>query len=114
VGKCYLSWYNTTPATIPNGAVLFELKFNGVAGAEYHQLDTQTPGYCEYSDINGQIIFSTWINGMLLYSITNNYCPTTNSIIYSGGSTYFSISASGNAWLIYGRKALMVEIPGLP
>jgi hypothetical protein len=95
-GKVYLSWSRTTAATIANGAVLVELKFNGITGSSPLTWDTQTPGYCEYSDVNGLIIFSTWTNGnVTVYQppiITSNPVDKT---IYSGGSTTFSVSATG-------------------
>lgn len=96
-GKLYMTWSRTTAATIANGAVLVELKFNGVTGSTPLTWDTQTPGYCEYSDLTGQIIFSTWTNGnVTVYQpplITSN---PVNKTIYAGGSTTFSVTATGN------------------
>ncbi len=95
-GKVYITWSRTTAATITNGAVLLELKFNGVTGTSALTWDTQTPGNCEYSDVNGLIVFSTWTNGnVTVYQppvITNNPADKT---IYSGGSTTFSVTATG-------------------
>ena len=95
-GNLYLTWSRTTAATIANGAVLVELKFNGVTGSSALTWDMQTPGYCEYSDINGLIIFSTWTNGnVTVYQPPIITANPTNKTIYSGGSTTFSVSANG-------------------
>jgi len=97
-GKVYLTWSNTTAATIANGAVLLELKFIGITGSSTLTWDTQTLGNCEYSDISGLVIFSTFTNG----NVTVNQPPSItvhpiNKSIHSGGSTSFSISAVGTA-----------------
>ncbi len=95
-GTVYLTWSNTMASTIANGGLLIELKFTGIPGASTLTWDTQTPGNCEYTDINGQVIFSTWTNG----SATINTPPAitadpVNKTIYAGGSTSFSVSAIG-------------------
>ena len=96
-GHVYLTWSRTTAATIANGAVLIELKFTGIPGASPLTWDTQTPGNCEYSDINGLIIFSTWTGG----NATVNQPPVinanpVNTSIYAGGNASFSVAASGS------------------
>ena len=95
-GSVYLTWSNTTAATIASGGLLIELKFTGTPGASTLTWDTQTPGNCEYSDLSGLVIFSTWTNG----NATINTPPSiiadpVNKTIYAGGSTSFSVSASG-------------------
>ncbi len=95
-GKVYLAWSNTSAATIPTGGLLVELKFTGVTGTSPLTWDTQTPGNCEYSDLDGLVIFSTWNNG----NVTVNQIPAitlspVNRTIYAGGSTTFSVTASG-------------------
>ncbi len=95
-GKVYLTWSNITAATIATGGVLFELKFTGIPGTSPLTWDTQTAGNCEYSDINGLVIFSTWTNG----NATINTPPAitthpVNKTIYAGGSTTFSVTATG-------------------
>ncbi|MCX6303434.1 MAG: cohesin domain-containing protein [Bacteroidetes bacterium] len=95
-GSVYLTWSNITAATIANGGLLTELKFAGVPGASTLIWDTQTTGNCEYSDVSGQVIFSTWTNG----NATINTPPaiTTdplNRTIYASGSTSFSVSGTG-------------------
>lgn len=95
-GKVYLTWSNTSAATIPTGGILIELKFTGIPGTSTFTWDTQTPGNCEFSDLNGQVIFSTWNGG----SATINTPPAItehpgNKTTYSGGSATFSVTATG-------------------
>jgi hypothetical protein len=95
-GKLYLTWSNTVAATIAGGKTLLRVKFNGTPGTSALNWDTQTVGNCEYSDLSGQVIFSTWNNG----SVTINSPPaiTTqplNQTIYAGGSTTFYAGATG-------------------
>lgn len=95
-GKVYLTWSNTTAATIATGGTLVELNFIGSPGTSALTWDTQTTGNCEYSDINGQIIFSTWING----GATINTQPSVSThpvdqTIYAGGSIGFSVAGAG-------------------
>ncbi|MHC1776589.1 MAG: beta strand repeat-containing protein [Lentimicrobium sp.] len=95
-GNVYLVWSNTSAANIANGQTLVELKFDGIPGSSTLNWDSQTPGNCEYSDVNGLIIFSTWTNG----NATINTPPaiTTQPVdrtIYSGGNTTFSVQAAG-------------------
>ncbi len=95
-GTVYLTWSNIAAATIPTGGLLVELKFTGVPGVSPLTWDTQTPGNCEYSDLTGLVIFSTWTNG----NATINTPPSigthpVNQSIYAGGSTSFSVAASG-------------------
>ena len=95
-GKVFITWTNTAEATIASGGLLLELKFTAVPGSSSLTYDTQTYGNCEYVDLSGQLIFSTWNNG----SVTINSPPLVlsnpeNKSIYASGSTSFSISASG-------------------
>ena len=97
-GKVYLTWSNNSAATIATAGLLVELKFTGITGTSSLTWDTQTTGNCEYSDINGLVIFSTWTNG----NITINQPPAltnqpVNQSIYAGGSTSFSVAATGTS-----------------
>jgi hypothetical protein len=94
--KVFITWSNTSAATISTGAPLLELKFNGTPGVSALTWDTQTSGNCEYSDLSGQVIFSTWNNG----NATVNLPPAIgtqpeNQVVYAGGSTSFSVAATG-------------------
>ena len=95
-GKIYLSWSRTTTATIAIGDTLINLVFTGVTGVSTLIWDVGVQGSCEYNTGDGLIIFSTWVNG----GVTVNQPPqiTTqpaNRTIYSGGSTAFSVVATG-------------------
>lgn len=95
-GKVYFTWSRLTAATIANGAVLIELKFTGVTGSTALTWDTQTGGNCEYSDINGLVIYSTWSNGnATIHQIPSITTHPVNKTTFSGGSTSFSIATTG-------------------
>ena len=94
--KVFLTWLNTSAATIASGEALIELKFNSIPGTSPLTWDTQTLGNCEYSTLGAQVIFSTWNNG----NVTINLPPSIgdhpiNQSIYAGGSTTFSVTATG-------------------
>ena len=97
-GKVYITWASTTGATIATGGLMLEVVFTGIPGTSSLTWDTQTPGNCEYSDPNGLVIFSTWNNGNATIntppSVTGN---PVNRIIYAGGSTTFSVTATGTS-----------------
>lgn len=101
-GKIYLLWYGNAAATIPNGTSLIVLKFNGSVGTSAMAWDTQTPGNCEYVGFNGQILSSAWINGTAtLYQSPVIISHPTDVLLYKGGNTIFSVSATGAnlSWL---------------
>jgi hypothetical protein len=62
VNKVYISWASSDPADIGNGT-LFQLKFASIPNVSTSLTwDNLTPGSCEYSDINGNIITSFYTN----------------------------------------------------
>lgn len=91
-----LSWFSTTPLTLGNSSTLIELLFNGIPGTSPMAWDTVTPGACEYSDLVGKVIYSTWVNGL-----TTVLPPPSISLqppdrtIPAGSNTSFPVSASG-------------------
>jgi hypothetical protein len=95
-GKVYLTWVSTTPATIPGGETLVQVIFTGVPGSSSLNWDTGTPGNCEYSDADGLILFSTWNNGnATIYQPPLINTHPEDKTMYAGGSTTFSVSATG-------------------
>jgi hypothetical protein len=62
--KVIISWANTTAANIGDGK-LMDIRFSGVTGNSNLTWDTQTSGNCEYSDVNGNILPSSFTNGAI-------------------------------------------------
>ena len=60
--RIIMSWANTAAANIGNGK-LMDLRFSGITGNSNLTWDTQISGNCEYSDINGNILPSSYTNG---------------------------------------------------
>jgi hypothetical protein len=95
-GKVYMTWSRTSVANLGNGT-LVELKFDAVPGSSPMTWDTQTPGACEYSNLNGGIIEAVYTNG----TATVNTPPAVtshpvNKTILAGQSTTFAITATGS------------------
>ncbi len=61
-GECIISWASITPSNIGNGTLL-ELLFTSHVGSCNLTWDTNTQGNCEYSDIEGNVILSEYLNG---------------------------------------------------
>jgi len=95
-GKVFLTWYNTSPATIPGGDTLVQILFNGIPGTSALTWNTSIPGNCEYSDNEGYTLYSTWNNGSAtVYQPPLISTHPVNKIMYAGGSTTFSVAATG-------------------
>ncbi len=94
-GELFFSWANTAGINIGN-TTLFELVFNALSGSATVNFNTAVTGNCEFSDIYGDIINSTYTNGtvntMFPPSITQN---PVNRTVTAGQNTSFSVSASG-------------------
>ncbi|HOY32300.1 MAG TPA: hypothetical protein PKW80_10510 [Bacteroidales bacterium] len=95
-GKIFISWSNTADTTIANGSTLIELLFVSSPGTSNMTWDVVTPGNCEYSNAEGQIVYSTWTNGTLTFqqppAITSH---PVNKTTYGAGSTTFNVTATG-------------------
>ena len=94
-GKVYLSWAHTESTSFDDGKIC-DLFFLSQSGTSSFNWDTSTPGNCEYSDINGGIILSSYNNG----SATIYYPPQitshpVNRDILAGQNTTFSVGATG-------------------
>jgi len=94
-GQVFLTWYSANQVTIGDG-LLLELKFTGDPGISSLNWNQQTSGGCEFSTVSGQIIFNQFVDG----KVTVNQPPVINTqptdkTIYAGGSTSFSVEASG-------------------
>ncbi len=99
--KVIISWASTTPANIGSGT-LMQLRFTAIPGTSSLNWDTGTPGNCEYSDVNGNVISSTYVNGTATINQPPliNTQPTDKSALV-GQNTSFSIGAiaTGISWL---------------
>lgn len=94
-GKVYMTWSRTTPATIGD-AQLVELLFTGSTGNTALTWDILTPGNCEFSNLNGQIIFSNYTNGSLtVYQIPSITVNPLNKTAPAGTPISFSITSIG-------------------
>jgi hypothetical protein len=95
-GEITFSWANTNAINIGSGT-MFELSFSSVVGSAFVNWNTSVTGNCEFSDIYGNIINSTYTNGTINTlpppDIASN--PANRSIL-AGQSTSFSVSASGS------------------
>ncbi|MCD4735944.1 MAG: hypothetical protein K8R53_07870 [Bacteroidales bacterium] len=94
--KIYIGWASSTAANVGNG-MLIALRFSGATGTSSLTWDTQTQGNCEYSDVNGNVLPSTFTNGTVtVYGFpTVNQQPVDHTVL-AGQNTNFSISASGS------------------
>ena len=94
-GKVYMTWTSTTPATIGDD-LLIEFIFTGITGSSSLNWDTGVEGNCEFSDLDGNIIFDNYVNGnVTVYQpplITGN---PSNQIAPEGTGISFSVSATG-------------------
>jgi hypothetical protein len=91
----YISWAKETGASIGSG-VLLNLRFAANPGSAFLNWDTQTPGNCEYSHVNGTVLPATFINGTatIQQPPVINTQPVNRDILV-GQNTTFSISAQG-------------------
>ncbi len=97
-GQVIISWISLVPANIGNDT-LIELQFSTSTSGIYDLAwDTFTPGNCEYSDINWNILPVNFVNGTLtiLQSPMINFHPE-NSSIYEGENTSFYVNAIGTS-----------------
>jgi hypothetical protein len=96
-GKVYLTWYNTEEVTIGND-LLVELLFDGASGTSNLVWDTQTQGQCEYTNAEGTVIFTDFINGSVTVNLTTAItADPQNKSIHDGGSVSFAVGASGTS-----------------
>ncbi|MBN1340800.1 MAG: hypothetical protein JXA03_15835 [Bacteroidales bacterium] len=104
-GKVYITWTSTTPVTFGD-ALLIEFLFTGATGSSPLTWDTQTPGNCEYSDINGNLIYTTFTNGNAtvhaIPSITSH--PVDKTVLAFVNAT-FSVTATGTGLGYYWQES---------
>ncbi len=95
-GEITFSWANIDPANLGTGT-LFELVFNSIVGSAYLNWNNQVTGNCEFSDIYGNLINSTYANGTIntLPPPAMTAHPANRSIL-AGQNTTFSVAATGS------------------
>ena len=94
-GKVYMTWFSTTPATIGDD-LLLELVFTGITGSSALNWNNADEGACEFSDLDGNIIFDNYVNGnVTVYQPPIITGDPSNQTAPEGTSTSFSVSASG-------------------
>jgi len=94
-GTVYFTWTSITPVTIGDD-LLLELVFTGVTGSTILDWDNEADGNCEFSDLNGNIIFDNYINGnVTVYQPPLITGDPSNQTAPEGTSTSFSVSATG-------------------
>jgi hypothetical protein len=94
--KVLFSWASTTAANIGDGA-LVQFRFRANAGISTTlNWDTQTPGNCEYSDVNGAVIASFYNPSNVSVSATALVVNAGNDVtIAPGGSTQLNGTKTG-------------------
>ncbi|MEZ5198461.1 MAG: cohesin domain-containing protein [Bacteroidales bacterium] len=111
-GKVWFAWSSKTPATIGDG-LLLELVFTGVTGNSILNWENGLAGSCEFSDLDGNIIFDNYVNGSAtVYQpplITNG---PANQTAPEGQAPIFLFRPQVQAWFINGRKVLTMETTG--
>jgi hypothetical protein len=84
--KVILTWASSVAANIGNG-VLIQFKFRGNASVNTSvSWDTQTPGYCEYSNLTGSVITSFFVNGSITIASNALVVNAGNDVVISPGN----------------------------
>lgn len=97
-GKLYLTWANTSGATLSGNDTLVKLVFSGSSGSSSLNWDTQTPGNCEYAAPSGLILSSTYSNGNASFYVPPSITTQpADKIVTQGTSTSFSVGACGTS-----------------
>ena len=99
-GTVWFAWTSKTPATIGDD-LLLELAFTGVTGSTVLDWQNGLAGSCEFSDLDGNIIFDNYVNGSVtVYQPPMLTSDPSNQTAPEGTSTNFSVSATGTG-LVY-------------
>jgi hypothetical protein len=94
-GKVYITWSSTTPVTIGDD-LLLELVFNGITGSSSLNWNNSVEGACEFSDLEGNIIFDNYVNGnVTVYQPPLITGDPSNQTSAEGTSTSFTVTATG-------------------
>ncbi len=78
-----------------------ELIFTGVTGSSALNWNSSVEGACEFSDLDGNIIFDNYVNGgVTVYQPPMITSDPSNQTAPEGTGTSFSVSATGTG-LVY-------------
>ena len=94
-GHVFINWASTASTNLGNGKIV-DLVFLSTGGTGTTHWNNETPGYCEFADINGNVIQSQYDDG----NVNVNYRPAVltqpvSKEIFTGQSASFSITANG-------------------
>lgn len=93
------AYFGLAPLALANGTTLFTFNFNYLGGSSPLHWDLSIPGNCSYSDLLGNILPSTWIDGSVslaagVLQISNQ--PASVSIMDGGNATFTVTSNAPN------------------
>ncbi|MCX6270317.1 MAG: carboxypeptidase regulatory-like domain-containing protein [Bacteroidetes bacterium] len=93
--KVIFAWFSLSTASLANGSTLMTLNFNYSGGNCPLEFDLINNGACLYSNINGDVMPASWING----SVTQGLSPVIASQplpanVYAGNNAGFTVSAT--------------------
>ncbi len=99
--RVIFTWANGAGAS-PGTATLVEFRFSAVPSTTTLAWDTQTPGNCEYTDVNGVVLASTFTNGTATIQqpplISTQ--PVNTSVLVGGNTTFHTgATATGITYL---------------
>lgn len=90
------AYFGLAPLALANGSTLFTFNFNYLGGSSPLHWDLSIPGNCSYSDLSGNILPSTWIDGSVSPAggvLTISSHPASVSIM-DGGNATFTVSSN--------------------
>lgn len=91
------AFFATSAVTMADGSAIFTYNFTYNGGTSILNWDLATPGNCQYSDINGNTLPATFINGTV--SQASSIIVTTqpaNTSVTAGGNATFSVAATNS------------------
>lgn len=90
------AYFGLAPLNLASGSTLFTFNYSYLGGSTPLTWDLVTSGNCSYSDLLGNLLNATWING----SVSPGGLPInisgqpSNATVANGGNTSFSVTVS--------------------
>ena len=92
-GVVYLTWYSLNAVDF-GSEILIELRFEGINGTSALTWNTAN---CEYSDVNGNVITSSYTNGSVtVYTLPTVTSQPGNVTLIEGQNATFTVTATGS------------------